>query len=201
MKVSETRKILVVEDDHLVSEMIRGMLEELGYEIAGEAEDGHEALEMVKEIKPDVVLMDIRMPRMSGIEATILIQKHFPTPVVILSAYKTEDLMKESSEAGVGAYVVKPPQPIELFRAIEIACGRFEDMMKLKEIRMKYDEAMQRIDHLSKLFPICPGCGEEKNEEDYLELLNDYVSGIPLDEFSAYLCSRCSSREGSAKRD
>ena len=131
MKVSKKRKVLIVEDDHLVSEMIRGMLEELGYEIAGEAEDGHEALGIIKEVKPDVVLMDIKMPKMSGIEAAILIQKHFPTPIVILSAYETDDLVREASEAGVGAYVVKPPQPAELFRAIEIACGRFENMVEL----------------------------------------------------------------------
>ncbi|MCK4807906.1 MAG: response regulator [Candidatus Aegiribacteria sp.] len=201
MKASEKKRVLVVEDDHLVSEMIRGMLEELGYEVAGEAEDGHEALGMVRKIQPDVVLMDIKMPRMSGIEATILIQKHFPTPIVILSAYETEDLVKEASEAGVGAFVVKPPQPSELFRAIEIACGRFEDMVKLSYFRGKYDEAMKTIESLSKLLPVCPGCGEEKRDEDYAKMLNRYLSGIPVEEISRYLCSHCRSRTDSEARD
>jgi response regulator NasT len=195
MKVSKKRKVLIVEDDHLVSEMIRGMLEELGYEIAGEAEDGHEALGMIREVKPDVVLMDIKMPRMSGIEASILIQKHFPTPIVILSAYETEDLVEEASEAGVGAYVVKPPQPSELFRAIEIACGRFDDLVELSDIRRKYQQAMKTIENLSKLLPVCPGCGEEKRDEDYARMLSMYLSSIPVEEISRYLCSRCRSRK------
>ncbi len=199
MKVSEKRRVLVVEDDHLVSEMIRGMLEELGYEIAGEAEDGHEALGIVKELQPDVVIMDIKMPRMSGIEAAILIQKHFPTPIVILSAYETEDLVKEASRAGVGAFVVKPPQPAELFRAIEIACGRFEDMVELSDIRRKHEQAMKTIESLSRLLPVCPGCGEEKNDEDYSKMLNMYLSGIPVEEISRYLCSHCGSRADSEK--
>lgn len=194
MKINGNRKVLIVEDDHLVSEMIRGMLEELGYEIAGEAEDGHEALGMIREVKPDVVLMDIKMPKMSGIEASILIQKHFPTPIVILSAYETEDLVKEASEAGVGAYVVKPPQPAELFRAIEIACGRFDDLQKLSDIHRKYEQAMKTIENLSKLLPVCPGCGEEKRDEEYERMLNMFLSSIPVEEIARYLCSRCRSR-------
>ncbi len=188
---------MIVEDDHLVSEMIRGMVEELGYEIAGEAEDGHDALGIIKEVKPDVVLLDIKMPRMSGIEAAILIQKHFPTPIVILSAYETEDLVKEASEAGVGAYVVKPPQPAELFRAIEIACCRFEDMVELGDIRMKYEQAMKTIGSLAKLLPVCPGCGEEKRDEDYSSKLNMFLSSIPVEEISRYLCIRCGKRNDS----
>ena len=197
MKISrkkKVKKVLIVEDDHLVSEMIRGILEELGYEIAGEAEDGHEALGMIKEVKPDVVIMDIKMPKMSGIEASILIQKHFPTPIVILSAYETEDLVKEASESGVGAYVVKPPQPAELFRAIEIACGRFDDLQELSDVRRKYEQAMKAIENLSKLLPVCPGCGEEKRDEDYFSMLSMYLSSIPVEEIGRYLCSRCRSR-------
>ncbi len=200
MRTNESKRIIVVEDDHLVSEMIIGMVEELGYEVAGEAEDGHDALVMVKELQPDVVLMDIRMPRMSGIEAAILIQKHFPTPVVILSAYETEALVKEASEAGVGAYVVKPPQPVELFKAIEIACGRFNDMMKLREIRRSYDEAVQMVDRLSELLPVCPLCGEEKNDEGYMKTLDEFLSGLPVEEHDRYLCYRCGgSRERTKK--
>jgi AmiR/NasT family two-component response regulator len=191
MKAIEKRRILVVEDDHLVSEMIKGMLDELGYEIAGEAENGHDALESVRETRPDVVLMDIRMPRMSGIEAAILIQKHFPTPVVILSAYETDDLIEEAAEAGVGAYVVKPPSPAELFRAIENSCVRFEDMLKLRELKIKYDSALLKIEKLSKLVPFCPECGEQKSGEVYQQLLKEYMSNIPPEEVSRYFCSRC----------
>jgi len=196
MKTIEKRRILVVEDDHLVSEMIKGMLDELGYEVAGEAENGHEALESVREHRPDVVLMDIKMPKMSGIEAATLIQKHFPTPVVILSAYETDDLVEKAEEVGVGAYVVKPPTPDELFRAIETACLRFEDMLILRELKHKYREALLKIEKLSKLVPFCPKCGEKKKGEVYLQLLKEHLSSIPPEEVSSYLCVRCQGRIG-----
>lgn len=191
MKKIEDTSVLIVEDDHLVMEMVRGMLEELGYSIAGEAEDGHEAVEMVRKMEPDVVLMDIKMPRMSGIESAMLIQKHFPTPVVILSAYQTEDLVQDAYAAGVGAYVVKPPKSEDLLRGIEVAIGRFGDMRELKRMTGKYRRALRRIEELSRFFPRCPLCGKMKSGEDFDKKLTDYIAEIPDSEYRHYLCSEC----------
>jgi response regulator NasT len=191
MKKISTTRVLVVEDDHLVSEMVRGMLEELGYQVSGIAEDGHEALEMIRDLKPDVVLMDIKMPRMSGIQAAILIQKHFPTPVAILSAYETEDLVRDAMEAGVGAYLVKPPEPQDLFRAIEVSIGRFEDMGRLRELQRELDTCRGTIARLASLFPLCPECGRRKEGEDYSRELQKFISGIPDDDMADYLCAKC----------
>jgi len=167
--------VLVVEDDHLVSEMVKGMLKELGYSIAGEAEDGHEAVEIVRLKHPDVVVMDIRMPKMNGIEAAILIQKHFPTPVVILSAYETKDLTDKAVEAGVGAYVVKPPRALELMRAIEVSIARFKDMNELRKQKIKLQEAMKMVKQLSEMLPICTECKRIRDHEGRWYSMEDFL--------------------------
>lgn len=188
---SEMEMVLVVEDDHLVSEMVRGMLEELGYGIAGEAEDGHEALEMVRELKPDVVLMDIRMPRMTGLEASILMQKHFPTPIVILSAYESDELTSDARKAGVGAYVVKPPEPEELDRAIQLALSRFPDILRIRELEGRLENLEGKVRTLSELLPVCPGCRKPKSGEGYDFLLDRYLSAVDGESREMCLCSEC----------
>ena len=127
-------RVLIVEDDYLVSKMVKGLLKETGYIVVGEAMDGLKAIEMTESLRPDVVLMDIEMPDMDGIEATRLICERCPTPVVALTAYETEELVNKASEAGVGAYLVKPPKPREVERAITIAMARFGDMMELRHL-------------------------------------------------------------------
>lgn len=127
-------RVLIVEDDYLVGEVVKGMLEEAGYTVVGEAMDGLQAVEMAESLKPDVILMDIGMPGMDGIEATRLISQRCPTPVVALTAHEAGDLVDEASEAGVGAYLVKPPRLRELERAITIARARFGDMIELRRL-------------------------------------------------------------------
>ena len=185
------RSVLIVEDDHLVSEMVKGILVELGYEIAGESEDGHDAVEMVRLLHPDVIVMDIRMPRMNGIEAAILIQKYFPTPVVILSAYETEDLTEKAVEAGVGAYVVKPPKAIELMKAIEVTVARFNDMVKLREQYSKLQEALNRVKQLTEILPICVNCNKIRDDAGQWYSLEDYIEKHSETKPDQLLCPEC----------
>lgn len=138
-------RVLIVEDDYLVGEVIKGMLEEAGYTIVGEAMDGLQAVEMAESLKPDVILMDIGMPGMDGIEATRLISQRCPTPVVALTAHEAEDLVDGASEAGVGAYLVKPPRLRELERAITIARARFGDMMELLRLNAELEVRNQDL--------------------------------------------------------
>ncbi len=139
----ENVRILIAEDDYLVSEMLKGLLEEAGHTIAGEAANGIEALEMTQSLRPDVVLMDIRMPHMDGLEATKLIFEQCPTPVVVLTAYETEGLVQDASTSGVGAYLVKPPKLREIERAITIAMARFDDMMALHRYAGELEQRVQ----------------------------------------------------------
>ncbi len=127
-------RVLIVEDDFLVSEMIRGMLEGMGYIVVGTAVDGHQALDMTKSILPDVILMDIGLPNMDGIQVTRRIYESCPTPVVILTAYDAPELVERASAAGAGAYLVKPPSAREMERAITITMARFNDMVELRRL-------------------------------------------------------------------
>jgi signal transduction histidine kinase len=137
---------LIVEDDTLVSEMIQGLLEELGYEVVGKAANGAEAVKMTHTLEPDVVLMDIEMPNVDGIEAARRIIECCPTPVVMVTAHETSKLVEQASEAGVGAYLVKPPTGRELERAITIAMARFDDMMKLRRLNAELQIRNEDLD-------------------------------------------------------
>jgi signal transduction histidine kinase len=137
---------LIAEDDYLVSQMIKGSLEEIGYTVVGEAVDGLEAVEMSQSLKPDVILMDIKMPDMDGIKATQRIHESCPTPVVVLTAYETQELVEQASTAGVGAYLVKPPSAQEIERAITIAMARFDDMIELRRLNADLQTRNEELD-------------------------------------------------------
>ncbi len=139
-------RVLVVEDDYLVSEMIKGSIDDVGYEVVGEAIDGNEAVELTRRLKPDVVLMDIEMPEKNGIEASLEIFDCCPTPIVVLTAYETPDLVSKATEAGVGAYLIKPPNTKELERAISIAIARFDDSISLRRLNQTLKTRNEELD-------------------------------------------------------
>ena len=138
---SKNLKILIAEDDFLVSEMIEGELINAGYEIVGKAANGNIALELTQTLKPDLVLMDIRMPELNGLEASRIIMETCPTPVIILTAYDNRDMVVDAGDAGVAAYLNKPLDAQELERAILISMARFKDIMGLKEKNIELDNA------------------------------------------------------------
>jgi diguanylate cyclase (GGDEF)-like protein/PAS domain S-box-containing protein len=142
-------RILVVEDEAIVNRLIQSQLQRLGYEIAGVAFDGMSAIQMVGDLHPGLILMDLHMvdpvtgledPE-AGIKATIAIQKIIPTPVIMLTAYENPPLIKRAVEAGVGAYLIKPVQDTELERAIIISLARFDDMISLRRVNSELNRA------------------------------------------------------------
>ncbi len=139
-------RVLIVEDQFLVSEMISELVAEIGYQVVGKAADGQRALELVRELRPDVVLMDIEMPGMDGIEATRQIHASCPAPVVMLTAYDTPELVDRASQAGAGAYLVKLPNIRELERAVTIAMARFGDMMELRRLNTELQARNEELD-------------------------------------------------------
>jgi len=133
MKNADIRVILA-EDDFLVAKTVKHALEEAGFALVGEASSGDEAIAMTQDLKPDIVVMDIEMPHTDGLTACRHIQKKHPTPVVVLTAYETPELLEKAAEAGVGAYLVKPPKAVELERAILIACARHADLLECRRL-------------------------------------------------------------------
>jgi two-component system sensor histidine kinase/response regulator len=133
--MAESVRVLIVDDDLLTRTMVRETLEVMdGYIAIGEADDGLEAVRMTCDLKPDVVLMDIKIPTLDGIEAARRISDLCPTPVVMVSAFESSDLIKKAGGAGAGAYLIKPIRAKDMERAITIARSRHEDLMQLRRL-------------------------------------------------------------------
>ncbi|MFD0704878.1 ANTAR domain-containing response regulator [Alloscardovia venturai] len=127
------RTVVVAEDEALNRMDIIESLNDGGYEVIGEAANGQEAVDIVREKHPDIVVMDVKMPVKDGITAAREINEEFLAPVVMLTAFSQKDLVAEAIDAGVMAYVIKPFVPDKLFPALDVAFGRFEQMRALRE--------------------------------------------------------------------
>lgn len=128
----ERTRIIIADDESLIRMDLREMLMNLGYLVVGEVGDGKSAVNLAGELQPDIVIMDIKMPDMDGIEAARILTKERLVPVLLLSAYSQQDLVQRAQEAGVAGYLVKPFQESDLAPAIEVALARFNEFRDLK---------------------------------------------------------------------
>ena len=119
------KRVLIAEDEALIRLDLREMLQEEGFDVVGEAADGEQAVELAVELSPDLVICDIKMPKMDGIAAAAQIAEKRIAPVVILTAFSQRDLIERARDAGAMAYLVKPFQKRDLLPAIEMATSRF----------------------------------------------------------------------------
>jgi response regulator NasT len=124
-------RIVIADDEPIIRMDLRRTLENMGHVVVGEAGDGQQALEITKELKPDIAILDIKMPTMDGIDAAKLISTEAIAPVLLLTAYSQRDLVERARDAGVFAYLVKPFKELDLMPAIEIAIARFEEFEEL----------------------------------------------------------------------
>jgi len=127
------KRILIADDESIILMDLREMLTNLGYLIVGEASDGQSAVNMARELRPDLVVMDIMMPAMDGIEAAKLLTAERIAPVLLLTAYSQADLVERAKEAGVVGYLVKPFRESNLAPAIEVTLARFEEFQALRK--------------------------------------------------------------------
>lgn len=124
-------RILIAEDETLIRMDLSEMLKEAGYEVVGEATDGLEAIELAKQLKPDLAILDVKMPKLDGISAASEIISICPT--LMLTAFSQRELVERARDAGVMGYVVKPFTIADLIPAIEIAFSRFIELGKLRD--------------------------------------------------------------------
>ena len=127
----EALRVVVVEDEALIRMDVVATLEEAGFEIVGEGSNGEEAISLAKEHQPDLVVMDIKMPKLDGISAAEKIAE-LKIPVVLLTAFSQTELVSRAAEAGAMAYVTKPFKPADLLPAIQIALARHEELLSLE---------------------------------------------------------------------
>jgi response regulator NasT len=126
-------RVLIADDEPLIRLDLKNMIESLGYEVIAEAGDGVSAVEAARTLKPDVAILDIKMPGMDGIDAANILNSEKIAPVVLLTAYSDMDLINRAKEAGVFAYLVKPFRESDLRPAIEVAISRYKEFLALEE--------------------------------------------------------------------
>lgn len=136
-------RVLICEDEGLTVLKLRRLLTAAGHTVIGEAKCGEECLTVSEESEPDLVLMDIKMPGVDGIEATRRLMEARPLPVVMLTAYSDDDTVRAATEAGACAYLVKPVSRSQLLSALHIAAARFAELEQVKREVEDLNEALE----------------------------------------------------------
>jgi two-component system, response regulator PdtaR len=164
-------RILITEDELILAYALRGQLERRGVEVVGLASNGRVALERCRETRPEVVLMDVRMPEMDGIEATRLIMQNCPTSVIMLTAYADEETRAKAEAAGAMGFLAKPVQATAVIEAITGAQKRFAEFQIIRREAGDLEEALKtrRLVEIAKA--MLAGRGEVKIDEAFQSLL------------------------------
>ena len=134
---------MLAEDEALIRLDLREMLEEEGYEVVGEAGDGESAVRLAKELRPDLVILDIKMPGVDGLAAAERISEDRSAPVLILTAFSQKDLVDRAARAKAMGYLVKPFQKSDVVPAMEMALARYEELRALEEEVQDLDERLE----------------------------------------------------------
>jgi AmiR/NasT family two-component response regulator len=129
----ERTRVIIADDESVIRMDLREMLTNLGYLVIGEVGDGRSAVNLARELKPDVVIMDIKMPDMDGIDAAKVLTEERISPVLLLTAYSQQELIERAKDAGVVGYIVKPFRESDLAPAIEVAVTRFAEFRALEK--------------------------------------------------------------------
>ena len=128
----EALRIVIADNESIIRMDLKELLEEAGHEVIGQAVDGLRAVELARKYRPDLVIMDIKMPEMDGITAATIISDEKLAPVLLLTAFSQKEIVDKAKESGVLGYLVKPVKEANLFPAMEIAISRFREFMELE---------------------------------------------------------------------
>src|SRR5512143_2029846 len=135
-------RVLVAEDETIIRLDLRELLERAGFEVCAEARDGEEAVALARSAEPDLALLDVKMPKLDGIDAARQILDERPIPIVMVTAYGERELVSRAIEAGVFGYLVKPFRETDLLPAIATARARHEELVALRDEAESLAEAL-----------------------------------------------------------
>ncbi len=147
LKARRPTRLLVAEDDPLVRQSLVASSRRQGFTVIGEAATGPEAVEKALVLRPDAILMDIEMPGFNGLEATRRIQSRQPTPIVIITAHDSPELLEAVAATGAGAYLMKLPSDTNLVCAVAIAIARHADLIKLEDLSRQRERLVREVYH------------------------------------------------------
>jgi len=131
-EVMDSLKLVIADDEPIIRLDLKKTLENMGHQVVGETGDGAKAIDLARSLKPNIVILDIKMPEVDGIDAAKVITTEGIAPVLLLTAYSQKDLIDRAKDAGVFAYLVKPFKEADLMPAIDIAISRYAEFMELE---------------------------------------------------------------------
>jgi len=174
-------RILVAEDETIIRLDLRALLEQAGFDVCGEARDGIEAVELARELEPDLAVMDVKMPRLDGIEAARRILEERPIPIVMVTAYGQDEIVSRAVEAGVFGYLVKPFREQDLLPAIQTARARHDELQALRAEAESLADALAARKAIERAKGVLMA-KEDLTEQEAFERLRraSQVSGKPL---------------------
>jgi response regulator NasT len=174
-------RVLVAEDETIIRLDLKDLLERSGFEVCAEARDGEEAIALARSERPDVAIMDVKMPKLDGIEAARRILDERPIPIVMLTAYGQDELVQRAAEAGVFGYLVKPFREQDLLPAIRTARARHEELTALREEAESLAEALAARKAIERAKGLLMQ-RENLSEQEAFERLRraSQISGRPL---------------------
>jgi response regulator NasT len=174
-------RVLIAEDETIIRLDLRQLLENAGFEVCAEARDGVEAVELARERKPDLAVLDVKMPRLDGIEAARRILDERQIPVVMLTAYGHAELVSRAIGAGVFGYLVKPFREADLLPAIETARARHAELSELREEARSLAEALAARKAIERAKGVLMEKEQLSEQEAFARLRKaSQVSGRPL---------------------
>ncbi|MFZ1978769.1 MAG: response regulator [Bacteroidota bacterium] len=191
MITKQSLKVLIAEDQEALILLIQLQLEKIGHTVIGKAINGLQAVALAGQLRPDVILMDIEMPEMDGLEAARLVQEKYPCPVVLLTSHDEPEMIRRASQIGVGAYLLKPPRAGEIERAMIMAVARFADLTELRRLNNELKIALENVKTLRGLLPICASCKKIRNDKGYWEAVEGYFTKHSEVQFSHGICPDC----------
>ena len=193
-------RIVIADDESLICMDLKEMLEEAGHEVVGIGSDGVEALELVREKKPDLVILDVQMPRLDGIAAAKMMAHDNLAPVVLLTAFGDEDMIERAKNSFVFGYVMKPVSERVLFPAIEMAVGQFahkkEIVTHAREVEKEL-AARKIIDRAKSLLMSYYGISEEEAHRKMQ--LTSMKRGLPVADVAQKIIKEIMARKNKAE--